>query len=105
MPQQYRQGDVFLVRVESLPKNVTKTKRDNGRVILAYGERTGHAHALVEKDVTLYQTEDKSRFLEIRKNAANLSHEEHATITLEPGVYEVVQQREYSPEAIRNVAD
>ena len=34
-----------------------------------------------------------------------LTHDEHGPITLEPGVYKVRIQREYSPEAIHNVAD
>jgi len=34
-----------------------------------------------------------------------LTHQEHATIMVPPGVYERRIQREYSPEAIRNVAD
>jgi hypothetical protein len=36
---------------------------------------------------------------------AEVIHEEHATIALEPGKYVVRRQREYTPEAIRNVAD
>jgi hypothetical protein len=32
-------------------------------------------------------------------------HEEHQPITLEPGIYRVWQQREYTPEAIRRVVD
>lgn len=37
--------------------------------------------------------------------AADLIHEEHATIRLQPGVYQVWMQREYSPQAIRRVRD
>jgi hypothetical protein len=32
-------------------------------------------------------------------------HQEHATIELPAGNYRAIRQREYSPEAIRNVAD
>jgi hypothetical protein len=38
-------------------------------------------------------------------SAPQLQHAEHATQTIEPGVYRVVRQREYSPEEIRRVAD
>ena len=44
------------------------------------------------------------RYLQVVETTA-LKHEEHATVPLPKGVYRVVQQREYSPEAIRNVAD
>jgi hypothetical protein len=85
---------------------------DKGRVILAYGEVTGHAHEVVpavdnRDDVPpmeLFQEPDGSRLLVIRKPAA-LKHEEHSAIDLAVGHYKVIRQREYSPEAIRNVAD
>lgn len=46
---QYRQGDVIIERVSALPKGLQVVPRDGGRVILAYGEVTGHAHAFLEK--------------------------------------------------------
>jgi hypothetical protein len=45
-PLQFRQGDVYLRRVEALPKELREIPRDGGRIILAYGELTGHAHAI-----------------------------------------------------------
>ena len=38
----FRQGDVLIERIQSLPENLTAQKPINGRVILAYGEATGH---------------------------------------------------------------
>jgi hypothetical protein len=49
--QQYRQGDVLIERIAKMPTSTTPVARDAGRVILAYGEVTGHAHAIVE-DIT-----------------------------------------------------
>lgn len=46
-PPQFRQGDVFIERVDAIPadaKDVTTVDR----VVLAYGEVTGHAHAVYE---------------------------------------------------------
>lgn len=100
--QTYRQGDVLLQRVGPLPKGAEKVD-DRDRVVLAYGEVTGHAHALETKYATMYRWEGE-RLLEVREGAV-LKHEEHAPITPEPGIYKVVQQREYTPEEIRNVAD
>jgi hypothetical protein len=100
----YRQGDVLVEYFgDKLPEDVQKIASDKSRVVLAYGEVTGHAHALLSKTSTLYEWQG-SRLLEITK-ATDLTHEEHAAITLAPGIYKVTQQREYSPEAIRNVAD
>lgn len=112
----YRQGDVLVVRLDSEPAVGPRVERDAGRIVLAYGEVTGHAHAIKAKSATLYELPvDKSRgaddvwlaaqrFL-IVKRAVDLSHEEHATIHIPPGHYKVIRQREYSPEEVRNVAD
>lgn len=103
---QFRQGDVLIERVDAIPESAKKTivARDNGRVILAYGEVTGHAHAITEEHVTMVEVDEAIRYLDVQMEAF-LRHEEHAPIALPPGIYKVTRQREYSPEAIRNVAD
>jgi len=109
----FQHGDVILQRVDTIPDTATTVDRDNGRVILAYGEVTGHAHAIVAPldDVILTeiitqsdQDEMAERFLKVQREVA-LSHEEHATINIPPGNYRVTIQREYSPEELRRVAD
>ena len=103
---QYRQGDVLITRVRRTRARMTPVARDAGRVVLAYGEVTGHAHAIAEPDVEILSDDDNRRFLRIvGSGGATLVHEEHATITLPKGTYEVTRQREYSPEAVRQVAD
>lgn len=105
----YRQGDVLIERIDTLPTDLTPVDRDQGRVILAYGEVTGHAHAITTPDVTLFTREDmtemEGRFLLVEKEHAELRHEEHATIVLEPGAYRVKRQREYAPVEPVYVAD
>jgi hypothetical protein len=99
----YRQGDVLLQRINRLPENALPVEWQD-RVVLAYGEVTGHAHAISTKHATMYMSKGE-RLLEIKPGAA-LVHEEHATINLPEGFYKVVQQREYVPEAPpRDVAD
>lgn len=99
----YRQGDVLIQKVEKLPDSVHEVKWD-GRVILAYGEVTGHAHAISTDFATMF-TSQGERYLQI-KPGAQLVHEEHATISLPEGFYKVIQQREYVPQsAPRDVAD
>jgi hypothetical protein len=105
----YRQGDILLRPIRELPHNVRQVARDpRDRVVLAYGEQTGHAHCLTSADVALYSATDNdgSTFLEVTGgDGAELHHEEHGPIKLPAGVYRVIRQREYLPEAIRPVAD
>lgn len=101
----YRQGDVLLIPTPHLPCDAQLLQRDDGRVVLAYGEVTGHAHAIDAPDAELWSLADEvDRYLRLRSRA-RLQHEEHATLVLEPGCYRVVRQREYAPDAVRNVAD
>jgi hypothetical protein len=39
------------------------------------------------------------------EDVSQLTHQEHGTITVEPGTYEVVRQREWSDEEERRVRD
>jgi hypothetical protein len=104
-PVQYRQGDVFLEKVEKIPSEATEVNcKKDGRVILMFGSATGHAHAFALKDVKLFKTADGQRYLDV-KPGAKLVHDEHDAIEVQTGFYSVGQQREYAPDAIRNVAD
>lgn len=116
----YRQGDVLIVPVEEVPDGLKQVEKEKGRVVLAHGEVTGHAHA-VEGDaqllaeppadaadelITPAQAEELERmFLFVGDGGAQVVHEEHGTIALSPGRHEVRRQREYAPEEIRRVAD
>lgn len=101
----YRQGDVGLRLLSSKPTGTAKPiARENGRIILAHGEVTGHAHGIDSPDCAMEEIAGLT-VLEVNAAMAALTHEEHGTIEIPQGVYEVVIQKEYSPEAIRNVAD
>lgn len=98
----YRQGDVLIRRIDGLPKQ-TAVKRANGHIL--EGEATGHIHRLEQlKDSEVLEIEN-GLYLRVGDEGVRIIHEEHAPICLPPGDYEVVRQREYSPDAIRNVAD
>ena len=100
----FRQGDVLLIPVQEIPKRARAVEREGGRVVLAHGEATGHAHAIQAPGARLF-SDGGSRFLEVPAEGATLAHEEHAAIPLPGGAYRVVIQREYSPEENRPVAD
>lgn len=99
---QYRQGDVMVERVDAVPAGAKKIKT-KGEVILAEGEVTGHFHRVKHPEIQEFEI-GGMRFFTIPDEAC-VTHDEHDTITLPPGTYRVQRQREYRPEAIRNVAD
>ena len=103
MDKQLRQGDVFLMRVDSLPAGATIEKSAGGDIILAHGEATGHAHRVECSNASLYKIKGE-RLLQVTRST-ELKHEEHGPITLSPGVYKIVIQREYSPSVITQVLD
>lgn len=104
----YRQGDVLVRSIAALPATATEVANID-RIVLAWGEVTGHAHAIAVNEAREFTHTDAGnvvrRFLHVFDKGTSLHHEEHATIPLPPGFYEIVQQREYTPEAVRNVVD
>ena len=105
----FRQGDVFIMRAPKGVLSAQEIPRDpEGRVVLAYGEVTGHAHAITEPGAALYTLaeagDDLSRLLRLELPAV-LRHEEHSPIHIPAGDWIVRRQREYSPEGERQVAD
>lgn len=103
----FRQGDIAIVKVDKLPEGLLEVPKDRGRVVVAYGEITGHAHVL-EGGEALFLATDlqdlENRFLKVDEEV-ELVHDEHNTITIPEGIYEVRHQKEYQPEAVRIVAD
>lgn len=99
-PLMFRQGDVLLVAVDAVPEQAQAEPR-RGRIVLAEGEVTGHAHAIEERDARAF-THEGQRYL-LTKSKAQLIHEEHAPIEVPPGAWRIVIQREYEPDPVRSV--
>ena|ERR1700682_3006683 len=100
----YRQGDVFLIALDKMPEGAIK-EESKGDLILAYGEVTGHKHAIKSGYAEMYQWKGNT-LIEVEKENTVLVHEEHAPIPLPQGIYEVRIQRQYSREwGSRNVTD
>ena len=100
-----RQGDVMLVRDDTIDISAAKPEKPTkGYCVLADGEATGHAHRVAQAVAAIWVVGEAMRVLQV-KAKTTLQHEEHSHLDLDPGLYRVVRQREYSPEAIRNVAD
>ena len=98
----YRQGDVLIMPVKSIPQ----TKKVTNKVTLALGEVTGHHHT-IECGAVGYADDEANlaEYFEVNSDTAELTHQEHDTIVIPKGKYRSVIQSEYTPEAIRNVAD
>lgn len=108
MTPMYRQGDVMIVAVDTIPHDAIEVARSTRGLVLAEGEVTGHAHRIPSRSATLYRTETDARYLRVTagKVPAVLKHEEHTKIELPPDNYRVTIHREYQPgELPRQVAD
>ena len=107
--QIYRQGDVLIMRVPSIPADATPSKRDKGRIILAYGEITGHSHAIEDTKAKGWLS-GETLYLDLEKKT-KVWHEDHnpkqddKPMVLDPGQYVVLNQVEYRREEIVWVAD
>jgi len=124
---QIRQGDVFLQPVDRLPEGAVEVPAERGRIVLAHGEVTGHAHAIADHTeqraapigetaaaeivealiarckAKLYE-HNGDRYLVVQE-PVSLTHEEHTAHTIPPGVYEIPLQMEYDAALMRRVAD
>ncbi|WP_299534552.1 hypothetical protein [uncultured Streptomyces sp.] len=107
----YRQGDVLIVAVEEseVPAHFLEAageQRDaRGRLVLALGEVTGHAHAVQGRGRLMREAGPFGPMLLHLPDGGRVVHEEHAAIPLPKGWFRVVRQREYTPGAFRVVAD
>lgn len=103
-----RQGDVLLIS-KKLPKSAIAATPDHATdVILAYGEVTGHAHRLrdaVSTGKAKLWDAGAERYLQVLETVM-LTHEEHSTATIPPGVYLLPTQVDVTTDKqIRRVAD
>ncbi|GAA4141554.1 hypothetical protein [Actinomadura keratinilytica] len=107
----YRQGDILILPVaeDAVPQEVRDlppAPRDaRGRMVLALGEATGHAHAVKAPGALLRSPDPLTPDHLHLPHGGRLEHEEHAPISLPKGWYRVIRQREYVPGAVRVVAD
>jgi len=96
----YRQGDVLFVKRSVIPKKAKKLSD----LIIAEGEVTGHLHQVKEKSARLYE-DGNAKWLKAN-SPITIIHDEHKSIRLPRGNYEVIIQREYEPKwGVRNVID
>lgn len=101
----YRQGDVLIMAVDEIPQGKAKpVARENGKIVLAHGEVTGHSHSITAPIEVQWIEVGGERYID-SDLPLEVKHQEHGTITLPAGKFKVIRQREYTLEIIRNVAD
>jgi hypothetical protein len=101
----YAQGDIVLELVEDqAPREGVFHRENDGALVLARGELTGHRHAFYDGNVTLFRDDALARdmptelyigHVNVTAHSADLRHEEHTSITLPVGTYRVRRQREW----------
>jgi len=101
---QLRQGDVFVESIKSIPAGA-KRQENKGKIILAWGEATGHHHSIEVTEATESFVDEAGMLYLALKEDTVLTHQEHSEIGISKGFYRVTIQREYSPEEIRRVLD
>jgi hypothetical protein len=98
----FRQGDVLLIEVDSIPEGLVTTEK----VTLALGEVTGHHHTIYAGATGFADSNTAlAEYIEVTNDVAELTHQEHSTISVPSGKYKNVIQTEYTPERLRQVAD
>jgi len=123
--KKYQQGDVVLFKVEKEEydkflkngNNILRESKD--RHELAYGEETGHCHAIYfdemldKAGVVVYKSKwnrhitNPASAIEVKCDDAVIKHEEHNPVALPKGYYIQRIVQEYDPlmGITRNVAD
>jgi len=108
--KQARQGDIFFEEVSE--DKVPREGKPLNSLTLAYGEATGHTHAIVSptklSDLDSVVDEEGNIYVKSAEKIL-VDHDEHGAVTLEPDTWYCISgQREYDPLAIereRRVAD
>ena len=102
-----QQGDVIMKQISALPDGERTHDKQTREKILAFGEVTGHAHRLADQANTAKVVRVMGQLYMIIAEATELTHEEHNTIVVPPGTYQVdiVREADHMAGIIRQVAD
>lgn len=106
MNNQKYQGDVSIIKIEKLEKDLQFKPMKNG-FIVAEGEVSGNHHKLVaDRTATVEIAQDENGFyLKVSDGTVSLTHQQHETQTIEKGLYFIGRQWEYNEVEERRVLD
>ena len=106
------QGDILIVAQGIIPRidvdiaKLQPTEAENGRLILARGEATGHHHSLPHmRGAVLFRDTLNVPVAFVVETPAPLEHQEHGTIDFAPGKFNVIRQRVFVSGMSRRVED
>ncbi len=108
------QGDVSIIKadvmgVKGLPDDAKEIKPEKDRLIVTHSE-TGHHHFIQSAEARFYGTSDPNVcFLVVDGEHADLvhdrAHDQHQTIRIPQGLYQVNKQQEKRPQGWERVID
>ena len=116
---QARQGDILLIETEGFHaslEQVTEVEPDEGALVIAVGESSGHRHQLAAQGSKLFARGSMTTLLEVSAKGGavlevtsargeRLPYVRHGPIPLREGRYEIRRQREWGPDRERRVQD
>jgi len=107
------QGDFVIIKIAELPDNIKAVAPEQGQIVVAHSE-TGHNHVMEASRVQAYELETDlgvdlyEMFLKVEAPTPIehlRSYHTHESIMVDPGIYRIRRQREYTPEGWRKAAD
>ena len=102
------QGDLAIIPVNAIPEGVEEVVTDDEHHVVAHSE-TGHHHVLEARKVRVYQAASAMYLYLKVLEQVELNHmrsvDRHEALSLPPGDYQLLRQREGTPEGWRQVAD
>lgn len=110
---QKQQGDVLFIKIAEIPDGATELNPENpehakyfknGKLVLALGEATGHAHTIEAKKAFILGS---TIYFMVADKPVVAEHNTHHDVMIEPGIWESGQVVEIDPfeEEIRRVSD
>lgn len=97
VPDQYRQGDVMLERIESLPDGLKMEQLSTPRTVIQKSVNSPREHSLTSAKVLVgsLPSGEVTTFLHVLEDDV-LEHQEHGHIPIPKGFYAVLKQQQYS---------
>lgn len=113
MKNQIRQGDVLLVRVESIPNCQKRTIKNYKDRLLVTGEHSNHAHYangevdVIDREGDIYLDVHGDSMIEHLLIDSGVWTKEHKALQIPEGKFKVIRQIQYNPyeKAIEYVQD
>jgi hypothetical protein len=94
--RQLQQGDVLFQQVASIPDGARRLP-NQGQVVVARGEATGHNHVITSDRAGLWELTRNGvtvLYLDV-ETPVTLVHDEHKTLPIPPGIYRIGRIKEY----------